>query len=562
MKFSELPYERLDLEKTLAAYESITADFKKAASAEEQIAIMKKADNLTMDVNTQMRLASTRYTIDTRDPFYDKEREYNDNISPIILEKQLEYSRAIAESTFRKDLEQHFGSLMFTNIDLFLKSFSPELTSYIQAENVLEAQYQKLIASAQIPFDGKICNLAQLTPYMQSSDRKIRKEATLAYGKFFDDHKAELDEIYDKLVKNRTEQAHKMGFKNYVELGFLLRGRNCYDPSGIANFRKQVVDELVPITVAIKKNQAKRVGIPDFKVYDNEYFFADGNPIPQGTPDELMEAGRKMYTEMSPETAEFIKLMFDMDLFDVLAKEGKAGGGYCTNFPNYHCPFIFANWNGTAGDVDVLTHEAGHAFADYMADRYIDVPDLRDPTMEGCESHSMSMEFLTEPWHHLFFKEQTAKYELFHAESALTFIPYGCQVDHFQEIVYSRPEMTPEERNQVWLDLEHMYRPYLDNEEIPFYARGARWQRQMHIYECPFYYIDYSLAQTVSLQFWVEAMRDRKAAWEKYLTFVKQGGTKTFVDLVKSVGFRSPLEDGCLKEIIGDVQKWLEKNSI
>lgn len=562
MKFSELPYERLDLEKTLAAYESITADLKKAASAEEQIAIMKKADNLTMDVNTQMRLASTRYTIDTRDPFYDKEREYNDNISPIILEKQLEYSRAIAESTFRKDLEQHFGSLMFTNIDLFLKSFSPELTSYIQAENVLEAQYQKLIASAQIPFDGKICNLAQLTPYMQSSDRKIRKEATLAYGKFFDDHKAELDEIYDKLVKNRTEQAHKMGFKNYVELGFLLRGRNCYDPSGIANFRKQVVDELVPITVAIKKNQAKRVGIPDFKVYDNEYFFADGNPIPQGTPDELMEAGRKMYTEMSPETAEFIKLMFDMDLFDVLAKEGKAGGGYCTNFPNYHCPFIFANWNGTAGDVDVLTHEAGHAFADYMADRYIDVPDLRDPTMEGCESHSMSMEFLTEPWHHLFFKEQTAKYELFHAESALTFIPYGCQVDHFQEIVYSRPEMTPEERNQVWLDLEHMYRPYLDNEEIPFYARGARWQRQMHIYECPFYYIDYSLAQTVSLQFWVEAMRDRKAAWEKYLTFVKQGGTKTFVDLVKSVGFRSPLEDGCLKEIIGDVQKWLEKNSI
>lgn len=562
MKFSELPYERLDLEKTLAAYESITADFKKAASAEEQIAIMKKADNLTMDVNTQMRLASTRYTIDTRDPFYDKEREYNDNISPIILEKQLEYSRAIAESTFRKDLEQHFGSLMFTNIDLFLKSFSPELTSYIQAENVLEAQYQKLIASAQIPFDGKICNLAQLTPYMQSSDRKIRKEATLAYGKFFDDHKEELDEIYDKLVKNRTEQAHKLGYKNYVELGFLLRGRNCYDPSGIANFRKQVVDELVPITVAIKKNQAKRVGIPDFKVYDNEYFFADGNPIPQGTPDELMEAGRKMYTEMSPETAEFIKLMFDMDLFDVLAKEGKAGGGYCTNFPNYHCPFIFANWNGTAGDVDVLTHEAGHAFADYIADRYIDVPDLRDPTMEGCESHSMSMEFLTEPWHHLFFKEQTAKYELFHAESALTFIPYGCQVDHFQEIVYSRPEMTPEERNQVWLDLEHMYRPYLDNEEIPFYARGARWQRQMHIYECPFYYIDYSLAQTVSLQFWVEAMRDRKAAWEKYLTFVKQGGTKTFVDLVKSAGLRSPLEDGCLKEIVGDVQKWLEKNSI
>ena len=324
-------------------------------------------------------------------------------------------------------------------------------------------------------------------------------------------------------------------------MAYLLRRRNCYGPQEVANFRRQVIEEIVPVNNEIKRRQAKRIGVEDFQVYDNAYFFPDGNPLPHGTPDELMEAGRQMYTEMSPETAEFIQMMFDHDLFDVLSKEGKAMGGYCTGLPKYDAPFIFANWNGTAGDVDVLTHEAGHAFADYTALRCIPHLDLRDPTMEVCESHSMSMEFLTAPWHHLFFKEDTDKYELFHAESAMTFIPYGCQVDHFQESVYLHPEWTPAQRNEEWNRLEKLYRPHLDNHEVNFYNRGAGWQRQLHIYECPFYYIDYSLAQMISLQFWSLSMHDHKAAWEKYLDFAKLGRTPTFVDIVQDVYKRQVL---------------------
>ena len=340
-------------------------------------------------------------------------------------------------------------------------------------------QYQKLCASAKIEFDGKVCNLSQLGPYQQSPDRAVRKAAAQAYGKFFDDHQQELDELFDKLVKNRTEQAHTLGLSNYVEMAYLLQTRNCYGPKEVANFRRQVVEEIVPVNNEIKARQAKRIGVEGMQVYDNTYFFPDGNPLPHGTPDELMQAGKQMYTEMSPETAEFIRVMFDHDLFDVLSKEGKAMGGYCTSLPLYHVPFIFANWNGTAGDVDVLTHEAGHAFADFMADKCIPHLDLRDPTMEVCESHSMSMEFLTAPWHHLFFREDTDKYELFHAESAMTFIPYGCQVDHFQESVYLHPEWTPAERNDEWNRLEKLYRPHLDNREVNFYNRGAGWQRQL-----------------------------------------------------------------------------------
>ena len=566
MKFSQFPYQRLDLDQTLAQMEQITQTLQAASSAQEQIDAMLQMDRLMTQVSTTFNIAEVRHTIDTRDPFYDQEQTYNDSIRPLISEKQLAYNKILAASPFRKELEERFGPVLFDQIDLFLRSFSPELTPLIQEENRLESEYQKLSASAAIPFDGKICNLSQLGPYMQSPDRATRHAAHQAYGAFFDEHQAEFDDIYDQMVKNRTQQAKLMGFDNYVEMAFLLRGRLGYTAKDVANFRRQVVEELVPITVEIKKAQAKRVGIDweDFKVYDDSYSFPDGNPTPQGTPEELMAAGKKMYHELSPETAGFIDLMFENDLFDVLAKEGKANGGYCTEFPAYHCPFIFANWNGTAGDVDVLTHEAGHAFAAYMADRCLGdtLLDLHCPTMEGAESHSMSMEFLTAPWHHLFFGSQTDKYALYHAESALTFIPYGCQVDHFQESVYLHPEWTPAQRNEEWNRLEKLYRPYMDNSPVNFYARGARWQRQLHIYECPFYYIDYSLAQTISLQFWALSLEDHAAAWEKYLSFVKLGGTRSFVELVRSAGLLSPLEDGSLAPVVRRVKEWLDTHQL
>lgn len=562
MKFSEFPYERPNYEQVMSEISALTEKFRNASSAAEQLAVMKELEQLRIRVMTAQTICSIRYTVDTRDKFYSEEYEYNESMSPVLQEKLQEFNTVLFHSPFRAEIEKEYSPLMFKNIELELKSFSPELIPLMQEENRLVQQYQTLCASAKIEFNGKICNLAQLGPYQQSPDRAVRKAALQAYGNFFDEHQAECDEIYDKLVKNRTEQAHKLGLPSYVEMAYLLRRRNCYAPEAVANFRRQVVEDIVPVNNEIKARQANRIGIKDFQVYDNTYYFSDGNPLPHGTPDELMEAGRRMYTEMSPESADFIKLMFDHDLFDVLSKEGKAMGGYCTGLPLYHMPFIFANWNGTAGDVDVLTHEAGHAFADYIADKYIEHIDLRDPTMEVCESHSMSMEFLTAPWHHLFFKEDTDKYELFHAESAMTFIPYGCQVDHFQESVYRHPEWTPAQRNEEWNRLEKLYRPYLNNTEVNFYNRGAGWQRQLHIYECPFYYIDYSLAQMISLQFWSLSMHDHKEAWEKYLAFAKMGGTKTFVDILKASGLQCPLEDGGLKSTVADIKGWLDTHQL
>ena len=157
------------------------------------------------------------------------------------------------------------------------------------------------------------------------------------------------------------------------------------------------------------------------------------------------------------------------------------------------------------------------------------------------------MEFLTSPWHHLFFGEDTAKYQESHTKSALTFIPYGVIVDYFQELVYTHPDWTPDERNAAWLELEHTFRPYLDFGDLPAFSRGAGWQRQLHIYTIPFYYIEYSLAHILALQIYAMFLKDPEATWEKYMKFLKVGGKMNILDTIKHADMMSPFDDGCVK---------------
>ncbi len=558
MKFSEIVYTRPDMPAVFSQLDRLTAQLKAASSAQEQLRLYKEMEELTDHFSTQASVCGIRNTVDTRDAFYEEEQAFLDQQYPLLSEKTQAFHQALLQSPFRAQLEQALGSLLFVNIEMELRSFSPEIIPLMQEENRLTTEYQKLYASAQVEFMGKTLTIPQLAPYKQDPDRAVRRAATEAEGRFFDQHQAELDRLYDQLVKNRTQQARQLGFENYVPLGFLRMGRNCYTPEDLERFRSQVARDLVPLVVKVKERQAKRLGIQDFKFYDDPLKFKGGSAKPQGTPEEIMAAGQKMYHELSPETGAFMDLMMDNELFDVLAKEGKAPGGYCTSLPDYKYPFIFSNFNGTSGDVDVLTHEAGHAFANYMADRTIEIAANRFPSMEGCETHSMSMEFLTAPWHHLFFGPMTDQYELSHTEDALSFIPYGCLVDHFQHEVYSRPEMTPEERNQTWARLEKLYRPYIDFADLPFYGRGAGWQRQTHIYQTPFYYIDYCLAQVMSLQFFALSLKDRGEAWKKYMEFVRRGGTQTFVELAHAVGMRSPIDPGCVKDVCQAAFDWTQ----
>lgn len=561
MKFSEMPYVRPDMYKVKVELNACAEKIRTADSVEAQIAAFDEASELSKDLMTTGSIAYVRNTINTADKFYDAEREFFDQAGPELEESLQAINIALLDSPYRKELEAHYGSLLFKNLEISRRSFKPELIPLMQEASKLEAQYQKLYAGLTVEFDGQTMPLPMLGKYKESPDRAVRRAAFEAEGKVFDANREELDEIYDKLVKNRNAQGRMLGYDNYIQLGYDRLGRNCYGAKELQEFRDQIATDLVPIIAEVKEAQRKRIGVDRLCIYDDKFRFPDGNAKPEGTAEEILAAGKAMYQDLSPETREFIEAMFDGEMFDVLSRDGKAPGGYCTSFPTYKMPFIFSNFNGTSDDVDVLTHEAGHAFAFYRAMHSDIDPNLQEPTIEACECHSMSMEFLTQDYHKNFFGKNTAKYELAHCEDSLDFIPYGCMIDEFQHRMYENENLTPEERNAVWEELEHKYRPWLDMDNLPFYGRYSHWQWKLHVYLHPLYYIDYCMAQTVAFQLWTLSLKDKEAAWKKYLAFVDAAGTKTFAELCHSAGLRVPYEQGTIKDIGAGIRDWLMANN-
>ncbi len=559
MKFSEMPYERPDLDKVKRELGDLTGRLKAAKSYEEARAVFLEKEAAERHVDTLATLASIRNSIDTRDEFYDGEMNFWNAAGPELEEYTKAWTAAMLASPFRKDFAAEYGDLMFVNAEIELKTFAPEIVPQLQRENDLTQEHQKLIASAKVPFEGKTYTLAQMGPFQSDADDARRLAAWKAVGQWYKDNQPELDRIYDELTHLRDEMGRKLGYEGYTPLGYYRMKRNCYTKEDVESFRAAVRKYLVPLADRVFRAQAQRIGVAYPLSYaDNALKFRSGNPRPQGTADDIIAQGKKFYDELSPETSEFFQTMLDNDLMDVLATEGKAGGGYCTGIMDYKVPFIFANFNGTQGDVEVVTHEAGHAFACWMnRDR---VPGSYVwPGMEACEVHSMSMEFMAWPWTEGFFGPDTKKYLYSHLAGALTFIPYGTLVDHFQHEVYANPDMTPAQRHAVWKELQGQYMPWvrLDG-DIPFFADGEAWQRQSHIYGAPFYYIDYCLAQTVALELWALLQKDKKAAWEKYMAYTKQGGSRTFTALLENAGLDTPFDEKCLREVCETASAWLD----
>ncbi|MEW9050268.1 MAG: M3 family oligoendopeptidase [Neobacillus sp.] len=556
MNFENYTYVRPNLAEITADFEAALDRFKHAASLEEQNTAMNEINDIRNNLGTMFNLCYIRHSADTNDEFYKAEQDYMDEIQPEVEGLVTKFYQELVNSRFRTDLEAKWGTQLFALAEGQLKTFKPEIVPLLQKENKLSTEYTKLLASAKIDFEGEERTLAQLDPFTESIDREMRKRANEAKFGFFAANEAELDRIYDELVKVRTEIAKTLGYKNFVELGYYRMMRTDYNAEMVANFRVQVKDYIVPLATKLKARQQERIGVEQLKYYDEAFKYQTGNANPKGSPEWIIENGQKMYEDLSKETGEFFRFMQENNLMDLVAKKGKAGGGYCTYIEDYKAPFIFSNFNGTSGDIDVLTHEAGHAFQVYSS-RHFEIPEYYWPTYEAAEIHSMSMEFFTWPWMELFFKEDTDKYKFSHLSDALLFLPYGVSVDEFQHWVYENPEATPEERKQQWHEIEKKYLPHKDYDGLTYLENGGFWQRQGHIYNSPFYYIDYTLAQICAFQFWKRSRENQEEAWADYVKLCKLGGSMSFTNLVKEANLISPFENGCVESVVGEIEAWL-----
>lgn len=558
MKFSEMKYERPDFEQTSGRMKALLDELEKAGDKETFLNVFFQLNDLRVHVTTMMILCQVRHSINTVDEFYDKETDYWNEMSPQYEVYEDRMRRICAAVPFQKELYDEIPETFFRLNECRMKSFDESVVPLLVEENRLSTEYGKLKASAKIEFEGKIMNLAEIASVCEDRDRERRKAASEAKYAWYSEHEDAFDDIYDRMVKVRTEMAHQLGYKDYVDLAYYRMNRLDYNREMVRGYRKQILDHVTPFACRIYEKQRKRTGLDKLEYYDLNYSFRDGNPLPKGSAEDLVEAAVKMYHEMSPETGEFIDMMKNDELWDLIARPNKEMGGYETEIPEYKSQFIFSNFNGTSGDVDVLTHEAGHAFQTFMA-KDIRVMDVGCPTMESAEIDSMSMEFFAYPWMDRFFGKDADRYRYSHMSGTVTFLPYGVLVDHFQEEIYTHPEWTKEERKQCWRKLEKMYTPFKNYDECPFLDHGTWWYQQGHIFQSPFYYIDYTLAQVVAQEFFIRMDQKDLRYWEDYKHLLKLGGTKSFTQLVGEAHMEVPFEDGCIEKIMTYLENVLDQ---
>jgi M3 family oligoendopeptidase len=556
--FPDFVYQRPDLKESEAAFREALARFEAANDPAAAAAAMEDIDAIRAHVATQYNICYIRFSVDTRDEFYREEKDWFDQHLPATEAWRSDYYRALIASPHREALEERYGQQLFLGAELSIKTFKPEIIEDLQAENAGASEYTQLRGGAQIVVDGETYNLSSIAPKEQVADRAERKKASKAKWDWYLDHQEKIEGIYHQLVQLRHKMAQTLGYENFVALGYARMNRTDYGPEAVANFRKQVKEFIVPIAVRLAEAQRQRIGVEKMSYYDSAFRFPDGNPTPVGGRDVLVDAARKLYDGLSQETGEFFRILESRQLMDLEAKDGKAPGGYCTYVNDYGAPYIFSNFNGTSHDVDVLTHEFGHAFQVYSS-RKLKPMEYAWPTYDAAEIHSMSMEFFAYPGVPDFFGEDAKKYFYSHLESAMRFLPYGCAIDEFQHRVYENPEMTPAERNATWNSIAAEYMPNVDYSEHPFLAQGGMWQSQLHLFGMPFYYIDYCLAQICAFQFWLKNEEDHASAWANYVRLCEAGGSMAFLKLVDLAGLENPFEDGVMEKIAAKVTERLDE---
>ncbi|TCO69350.1 M3 family oligoendopeptidase [Marinisporobacter balticus] len=555
MKFNEYEYERIDMKDFEEKFNLLLKEFEEAEDQKTQDDLIVKINDLRSAFESMEQIAYIRHTIDTKDPIYEEEQNFFDQNRPSYDGLISKYYQGLIASKFKEGLKEKLGEQLFSIAALTIKTFSPEIIEDLKSENKLMSEYTKILSSAKINYQGAYRTLPQLRPFQMSTDREVRKGANEEKYKFFEEHEEKLDKIYDKLVKVRTMIAKKLGYENYVPLGYARMLRTDYDAKMVKKFRTGVKEHIVPFATELREKQRERLHLKELMYYDEDLIFPDGNAKPKGDEKTILENGKKMYEALSQNTKVFFEYLLNNELMDLLSKEGKSPGGYCTYIPKYKAPFIFSNFNGTGDDIDVLTHEAGHAFQVYESRGY-EILEYNFPTLEACEIHSMSMEFFTYPWMNLFFEEDD-KYRFGHLNEALLFIPYGVLVDEFQHYVYENPDDSPEERKKVWRQIEKAYLPYREYDGNMYLENGGYWHQQGHIFKNPFYYIDYTLAAVCAFQFFEKSRENWDEAWGDYLNLCKAGGSKSFLNLVKLAKLESPFEDGCIKRVVEKIEKYI-----
>ena len=547
-QFKDLKYERPDLKQLKKDCSRLMGDFKKAKTFEEADAALLGLEQLLAGFVNCRTIASIRNTMNMKDAFYDGEMKFYNRETPKLMPLLKKGIRTLLDSPFRPKFEEKYGKQLFRNAEAQQRLFKLTVILPMIRENNLTTAYSKTAAACSVEFMGETCNFYGLLRHMQSTDRSERRAAFEAWAKLYEDISPKLEEQYGKLVKLRRAIARRTGFDSYIDYVYLSRNRYDYDARDVAAFREAVRTHITPLCDRLFREQAERLGLERLERYDEDLVFPDGNAVPVGTPEELIGQARQMYRELSPETDEYFGFMTAHGLLDLVTRENKHLGGYCTFLPAEKAPFIFSNFNGTSADVDVLTHEAGHAFEVYYASRRQPLLLQTGSTSEVNEIHSMSMELFAYPWMERFFGDKADKYRFAHFTDNLKTIPYLVSVDEFQHRVFENPGSGPADWRRYWREIEEKYMPWRHYGGNAFLESGGYWMQKQHVFLYPFYYVDYALAQLDAFALYRKQLEGGDA-WGSYLKLCSMGGKYGYFETLERAGLPRPLDPETVREL-------------
>ena len=558
-KFNELKFPKPDLNVFRDLYKDAVERVAQAKHGDDVVEILFEVDELSRKITDLLTATMIHHTMDTEDERYEKDQRWYDENQHLFMNAVMELNDAVYNSPYKEYIEERIGPMYFVKTDVKKKTFCEDNLPLQQKEYELIGEYQRIIDSCQVEIQGETVGFMGLQGLFNHDDREVRRAAFKGFSDFLSANEEALEKIWDELLKVRDQMGKNLGYENYIPLAYLERLRLAYGEKEVESFRKQVVDEIVPLCAKMYEFQARNIGLDELKVYDEKILFADGNAKPAGDLEYMYNETIRMLREMSPETDEFISFMLDHDLIDYKSRPGKAAREYATILPARKAPFLFYHFDGSPTGLRALHEGFGYAFSAYKASRRQHLEEHYASSSDIMEIHSMSMVLFANKYAEWFFGEDAGKYVFANLHNYITFIPFSVAVDEFQHICYKNLDMTPKERTQVWHELEKKYMPWRKyDEDDEFMNRGGYWYNKVHFFLYPFYYIEYSLATINALEMYQKYVERPGTAWKEYLELTDLGGSKTYLDTLKQAKLTPAFEEGAVANSIQYVKTVLE----
>ncbi len=540
-----MPYQSPNISDLSQQWHTLLHELKSAMSFSQLLYVISKVDNIRASFQTMNALALINYDLNVSNNYYKFEVKRFNTYTPYFKQFENQFFQWLSESDYYNKLEAHFGKQWGFVAKFKASLHSDEVVLLQKQEEQVLQKYQALQNTAMHYIDGR---QVKLSDYWESPNRKERKKAHDAYWQFVDNRQSQIDFYVSNLVSIRHKIAQTLGYENYTTLAYKNLKRFDITFDNMHFFKTQIRLHIVPLMQKINFEKADNLNLLGLSYYDTSIHFFDGNAKPIGDEDSLVATVDTLSARMHTKMTDFWELLQEKGLYDFKSRKTKmVARGATFGLPMYGYPFIKASLTGNAYDVNVLTHELGHAFQYYLSEEKGQACyEYRMPGTDVAEVEAKAMEFLTWQWHDLFFAENTAKFQKAKLIETLQMLLRCAVNDDFQCFLYSNPTATAEERDTAYLQICESYFGDVNRNENDFLKRGGHWRTQWNIADMPFYGMSYALAGFVALQLWWQSKKDWEGTWSKYMDLCSQGGSVGFTDLIKILEVNSPFELGAV----------------